>query len=60
MDIQPSEWKLETLRCRCLFHLKYFNEFCEYVSFLKFGYVPVRGRGGGRGGGGGGEGGKEW
>ena len=50
MDIQPSEWKLETLRCRCLFHLKYFNEFCEYVSFLKFGYVPVRGRGGGRGG----------
>ena len=50
MDIQPSEWKLETLRCRCLFHLKYFNEFCEYVSFLKFGYVPVRGRGGGGGG----------
>ena len=59
MDIQPSEWKLETLRCRCLFHLKYFNEFCEYVSFLKFGYVPVRGRGGGRGGGGGAEGGKK-
>ena len=51
MDIEPSEWKLETLRCRCLFHLKYFNEFCEYVSFLKFGYVPVRGRGGRREGG---------